>query len=272
MSSVVVIVGRIAIAMGIGWVIFKWFEWRSLYAPARKIPRTPADAGLAFEEFEFVAEDDQRLCAWWVPHPEAALTLLVCHGNSGNMGYYVEWLADLHRMKVNIMIFDYRGYGKSAGFPTEKGLYRDARAAYEWIRAAQYGNADRPPVVAYGLSLGAAVAAQLALDRALAGVILQNPFTSIRDMATFRHGEHGFGRLVPRRYDTLSKIGDIRTPLLVAAGRYDEVGPLEMGRALFERAGSPSKQFIELSGGHYSSGWRSDPAYWERLRTFLCTC
>ncbi|MFH0907414.1 MAG: alpha/beta hydrolase [bacterium] len=249
------------------WAFSVWFEWHNLFKPTRKITTTPKDKGLEFEDVTFVAEDGKLLHGWWIPHPDATGTILYCHGNADCLSGRVDLCADLHQLGVNIFIFDYRGYGKSCGVPTEKGLYRDARAAYEVVRA-RYDDSDAPPVIVYGASLGGAVAAQLVLERSARGLVLECTFTSVLEM-----GQHLYPllpvRLVTRmRFDTLSKIGRIAIPKLVSHSRDDLLIPFDMGQRLFNAARG-EKDFITLRGNHDEAGWIETPAYWTALEGFV---
>ncbi len=246
------------------------FERRNLYYPTRMIEQVPSDIGLSYEDIHFVAEDDCKLHGWWIPHEEARGTILMCHGNAGNISGRVWMAGDLHRLGVNVFLFDYRGFGKSSGFASEKGLYRDARAAYEVVRA-RYDNAEDPPILIYGRSLGGAVAIDLAQKKSIKGLIIESTFTSAVAV-----GEKLYPRLPIRwfchdRYDSLSKMNSITVPLLMAHSPDDQLIPYEMGQALFEQAASPVKTFCRISGGHNDSGWTGKDPYWLQIEGFVKT-
>lgn len=248
------------------WLFFRFFEWRSMYYPGRHIAFTPADAGLVYEDVSFLAEDDARLHGWWIAADHAPGTLIVCHGNAGNMGDRVGLAADLHRLGLNLFMFDYRGYGRSRGIPTEKGTYKDARAAFEVVRS-RYQDTETPPIAVFGRSLGGGVAVQLALDRPVRALVVENTFTSTMDMA--RHLYPWLPTSLCRfRYDSLSKVGRLRVPKLFAHALHDEVVPFSLGEALFARAAEP-KAMVQLRGGHNDTGWATTPGYWETLSRFL---
>lgn len=255
-------IGSVAAALATVWIFFRWFEWKNLYYPDRKMDATPADVGLRFEEIWFVAEDGARLHGWWIPHPEARGTVIHLHGNAGNISSRIWIPADLNRLKLNVFLFDYRGYGRSKGFPREKGLYRDARAAYEVVRA-KYDDAENPPVILHGQSLGGAVAAQLALDKPCRGLIIESTFSSVPDMARAMYP--ALPRAVIRsKFDTVSKMPEIRIPVIVAHSRTDDLVPYEQGRKIFEAANEP-KVFCELTGGHNETGWHACGDYWSAI-------
>ncbi|MBN1268262.1 MAG: alpha/beta hydrolase [Kiritimatiellae bacterium] len=248
------------------WLYLRYFEWKNLYYPARRLEATPADMTLAYEDVAFVAEDGCRLHGWWIPHERARGTVIVCHGNAGNIGDRV-WLAsDFHRLGLNVFLFDYRGYGLSRGLPTEQGTYRDARAAFEVVRA-RYADAETPPVLVYGESLGGAVAIQLAGDKPIRAVIVQSCFTSTIEMGRVLYPWLPVKWFCRWRYDSTEKVARLTMPKLFAHSREDELVPFEMGQRLYGLAAEP-KEFVELSGGHNDAGWDVTPAYWKALQDF----
>ena len=245
--------------------LLRLFEWKSLYFPRANIDATPALLGLAFEDITLITEDGVQLNGWWLPHPNARGAIIHCHGNAGNLGHRVELAADLHRLGLNVFLFDYRGYGRSHGWPSERGLYRDARAAYEFVRA-QYDNVEQPPILVHGQSLGGAVAAQLALDKPVRGLILESVFTSVPDMARQLYPLLPLHLLCTARYDTAAKLRHITVPKLLAHSAEDEMIPYAMSRQLFEAA-APPKKFITLAGGHNDGRWTAE--YQRALRDFV---
>jgi fermentation-respiration switch protein FrsA (DUF1100 family) len=246
------------------------FEWVQAFKPSRKIEGDPRDAGLEYENVVFFAEDGKRLHGWWFPSENARATILYCHGNAGNITTRINVCAGLHRLGVNVFIFDYRGYGMSRGIPGELGLYRDARAAYEVVRA-RYDDADDPPVIIYGASLGAQVAVNLAAEKSVRGLIIEGGFTSSVDL-----GERWFPWLPIRamasyRFDALSKIMALRMPKLIAHSPRDQVIPYDFGGRLFSAAAEP-KKFISLSGEHGEAGWEETPHFFSELQQFVKEC
>lgn len=249
------------------WAGLWYFEWKKIFRPSRLLETSPAAAQLEFEDVAFVAEDGTRLAGWWIPHPRARGAVLHCPGQSGNMGDRLNLAVDFHRLGLNAFLFDYRGYGRSRGLPTEQGTYRDARAAFEVIRA-RYGDVEDPPVVVHGISLGGAVAVQLALDKPVRGLIVEGTFTSIREMGARMYPALPFRWCSRFRYDSLSKMPRLNVPLLLAHSREDERTPFEFGRRLYDAAHGP-KQMVELAGRHRDAGWNRTPAYGRAVEDFL---
>lgn len=219
-----------------------------LFFPTRAIEQTPAQAGLAYRELAFEAEDGERLHGWRLDRRSAPIGhVLLCHGNGGNIGDRVLFAALLTAAGFDVVLFDYRGYGRSSGRPSEQGTYRDARAALACLLAQPGVEASR--MLLLGESLGGAVAVDLALAHPPAGLVLVSAFTNIRAMARL-HYPFIPAALVPDAYPSLRRIGDLRAPLLVLHAEGDEVVPLSHARDLFEAAPEP-KRIRTLPGvGH----------------------
>jgi uncharacterized protein len=220
-----------------------------LFFPSRQILATPAQAELAFEDVGFHTTDGERLHGWWMPARSGSPVahVLFAHGNGGNVGDRVMHAALLCAAGLDVLLFDYRGYGRSSGRPSEAGTYRDAHAA----RSALLGRAGvRPDRVVYlGESLGGAVALALALEHPPAGLVLMSTFTSVRDMAR-RHYPFLPRALVPDAYPSLRGVRALRAPLLVIHGDRDEIVPLFHAEALFEAAPVPKRLHVVEGVGH----------------------
>jgi fermentation-respiration switch protein FrsA (DUF1100 family) len=240
-----------------------------VYYPSKEVAGTPADVGLDYQDLTLITEDSVRLHAWFVPCRAARITLMVFHGNAGNISHRVEWIKILHDLDCHILILDYRGYGKSEGTPFEEGLYRDARACYAWWKREREGSGER--LVVLGESLGGCVAVDLAAQINPAGVILQSTFTSAWDMAKTLLPLGLLQPLTGVHFDSISKIKRVRCPILFIHGNRDEIVPYRLGRKLFDGAPSP-KTFYEVpNAGHNDLVWSAGPEYSAQLRRFLST-
>jgi uncharacterized protein len=234
-----------------------------IYHPSRMLAADPSSVGLAFRDVAFTAADGVSLHGWLIPG-RTPTTLLYSHGNAGNIADRLpiaRLLAD--ELGVGLFLYDYRGFGRSEGAPSEAGLVRDAIGA----RAALLREGVAAEHVVYlGRSLGAAVTMDLALAHPPRAVVMEAPFTSVRAMANTVLP--GAGSLFRTRWDSLAKVSRLRAPLLVLHGDADGVVPYAQGRALFAAAPEPKTFFTIRGGGHYDmdATWSE---YWAIWRAFL---
>jgi fermentation-respiration switch protein FrsA (DUF1100 family) len=243
------------------------FEETLLYFPTRALAASPKDYRLEAEDVEPVAEDGVRLFGWWIKG-DGKRAILFFHGNAGNAADRLDRAKILHDLfGLDVFLVDYRGYGRSGGSPSEAGLERDARAIYD-AAAGRGFSAER--IVAFGESLGSAVAVGLAAERSCGGVILETPFLSIRAMAR-RHYPFVPGAFIRTRFDNGARIGSIAAPKLFLVAERDEIVPPEQGLRLFELA-PPPKTLYEIPGaGHNDTYVTGGEPYWEAIRSFLAT-
>ena len=237
------------------------FENRYIYFPSRELLQTPADAGLAFKELRFESGAGVTLHGWFIPASGSRFTVLHFHGNAGNISHRLSLYRQWHEQGLSVFAFDYRGYGKSGGEPDEQGLYEDARAAWRALTAIEHGK-----MIIAGRSLGAAVAANLALEVNAEGLVLETPFTSIRDMAAHHYPLLPLGWLVQSRFDSEAIIAGVQMPVLLISAADDRIVPAGMAERIFAAANKP-KLHISLAGGHNDFDLRSGRAYrqaWQR--------
>lgn len=220
-------------------------ETRLLYVPTAELALTPAAYGLPYRTLDYCAEDGVQLMAWSLERDAAAPWLIYFHGNGENISRYLSFTAQLYDLGLNVLMPEYRGYGLSAGTPSEAGLYRDAQAAYRQLRAR---GVPAGQIVLYGFSLGSAVAVELARREPVAALVLEAPFTSIPEVAKARYWVVP-PRLVQSRFASVDKIGEVDAPLLVLHSPHDMSVPYALGRALYGRARGP-KRFVALRGHH----------------------
>jgi fermentation-respiration switch protein FrsA (DUF1100 family) len=247
-----------------------WMEPRMIFYPLRDLEQTPARLGWSFEEIWIRAGDGVRIHGWFVPAAAQSsagrVTVLFLHGNAGNIGHRFEKLAILKGLGADVLIVDYRGYGRSEGRPSEAGLYRDADAAYRHLTQAR--GVDPGTIVLYGESLGTAVAARLASEVEVAGVVLEAAFTSVADVGQAMFPFLPVRWVVRNRFDTLRAIPQVRAPILVLHSRDDEFFPLRHAQRLVAAA-SPRARLVELQGGHNEAFLTSGAAYRRALSDFL---
>jgi pimeloyl-ACP methyl ester carboxylesterase len=237
------------------------FEHSQVYHPTRDAEYTPEDVGRPAEEVWLTAADGPRLHAWFFAADKgsarARFALLFCHGNGGNLtsrpGYYRAIL----ETGVNLLTFDYRGYGRSDGEPSEHGTYADAQAAYQWLRTRGFAPEQ---ILVWGESLGGGIASHVAATLPVGGLALQSTFTSIPDI-----GAELFPwlpvRLLSRiSYNTHSRLPHITCPVVILHSRTDSTIRFSHGERNFAAA-RERKAFIELEGEHNDALLANRAAY-----------
>jgi hypothetical protein len=244
------------------------FQSRLVYYPevGREVSVTPRSYGLAFEAAEIRTADGETLQAWWVPAERARGSVLLFHGNAGNISHRLDYLQMFNRLRYSTLVVDYRGYGNSTGRPSEEGTYRDAEAAWHYL---QHSRSVRPQeLVVAGESLGCAVATWLAARIQPGAVLLFSPFTSVNDLGAEIYWFLPV-RLISRiGYDNMQNVKRIRAPVFVAHSRDDEIVPFAHGRRVFESAGEP-KAFLEMRGGHNQGFIFTRPEWVAQVAAFL---
>jgi uncharacterized protein len=223
-------------------------------------------ANLGHEDVWFASADGTQLHGWFVPRDNPKRAILYCHGN----GEHIAWNADLaarlrDRLDASVFLFDYRGYGQSAGRPSETGCIADGRAAQHWL-ADRLGKKPSE-IVLMGRSLGAGVAVALAASEGAEALVLENAFTSLPDVAARQFPWLPVRWLMKNRYDSLTQIQDYSGPLLQVHAGEDRLVPVALGRKLFAAAQNPHKQFLEFAGLGHNSEWPAD--YYDTLASFL---
>lgn len=245
----------------------EFFDRYLVYHPAPWEERDwGRQVGLPLEEVWFEAEDGVRLFGWFLPSAASPGIILWCHGNAGNIIHRLDNLARLSRIGLSVFLFDYRGYGRSQGRPSEQGLYRDALAAYAYVTQTRRISAKR--VIIFGRSLGAAVAAHLASVRTAAGLILESAFPSIEAVA--RHYYFGLPVhwFVGARFPLEERLKQVHMPLLVIHGALDDVIPFDLGQKVFEAANEPKSFYTVPRADHNDVYVVGGTAYYERLKEF----
>ena len=230
----------------------------------------PAPFGLQASDVWFQASDGVELHGWWIRHPKARGTVLYCHGNSGSIAQRIGIFRNLRRLRVNVLAFDYRGYGRSAGAPSEAGLYLDVRAAYDHL----VGVLDQPPetVLIFGHSLGGAVAIDCAGDRKAAGLIVQSSFTDIRAAARAALPAWPLHLVTRPQFRSIDKVGSLELPKLFIHGKADETVPFALGKLLFEAAAEPKELYAVPRAGHNDLHRHGGLRYLSYLSRFRSRC
>ncbi|MGD9614102.1 MAG: alpha/beta hydrolase [Alphaproteobacteria bacterium] len=223
-----------------------------LYHPDRTRPVLGALAELGVREVALPTADGLALLAWYLPPRGKRPVVVYFHGNAGHIGYRADRVERFAREGYGALMLEYRGYGGNPGEPSEAGLFADAATALRFVEAQ--GVPERR-IVLYGESLGTGVAVQAATTREVGAVVLESPYTSIAAAAQFHYPFIPAAWLVADRYDSLSRIGQVRAPILMLHGGRDGVIPLSLGEALFAAAPEPKENWIAPQAGHADLGW-----------------
>jgi fermentation-respiration switch protein FrsA (DUF1100 family) len=248
--------------MSLGERMFAWL----IYHPDTEFTFTPDAVGIDGEEVRITAEDGTRLQAYWLPYDGADRALLFLHGNAGNASYRIQNGDVLRTMGIDVLLLEYRGYGRSGGEISEEGLYEDARAGLAYL-VEDRGIPERR-IVVFGRSLGGAVAVDVAQDRDLAGVILESTFSSAWDAADALF-DLPVGWIAWGLFESDRKIGRVRAPLLFIHGDRDEVIHYPVGMRLFEAAPEPKELFTVRGGRHADTMSVGGGEYLRRVAAFI---
>lgn len=243
------------------------FQTHIIYYPVKTVGATPRDIGLDYRDLTLTTSDGVAINAWYVPAPNARATILFSHGNAGNIGNRLETVRILHSLGANVLIYDYRGFGKSEGSPGEEGTYRDAEAAWEYLVNKETVAPDR--IILWGRSLGSAVAIELAMRKKAGALVVESGFTSVATVAKKVIPYLPLDLLVRHRYASIEKVSSINAPALFIHSPDDEVIPFAQGRELFERSASVPKQFLAIKGSHNAGFLVSGRVYTDALDSFI---
>jgi uncharacterized protein len=252
-------------------IVLRFNESRMLYVPggSRTLLDPPPELDLGVRRVRLVASDGVRLVSWAMPADKGSgYWLLICHGNAGNISevgrpYHY---AGLRALGLSLFAFDYRGYGESEGMPSEEGLYRDADAAYRYLRDTMAVPPSR--IVVFGHSLGSAVAVELVSRVPAAGLVLDGALTSVIERAQELFPYAPVRWVARSRYPSIERVGRLTLPKLFLHAQGDEVIPLAHGRRLFEAAAEP-KEFVALRGGHGDAFEVDSAAYFGAIGRFI---
>lgn len=260
------IIGTILLVAVLFKLLFVLLEAKSLYIPTSDLKGNPVDLGLQYENVTFKTVDGINLNSWFIPGNDAKFTFLYCHGNWGNISDRLDKIKFFHNLGVNFFIFDYRGFGKSKGTPGEKGLYKDAQAAFDYLLTRK--ELDKSKIIVYGKSLGGPVAAELCINRNAKALILEGSFASVIKRVQQKIPFLPAQLLVSQKFDTLAKVKKINIPKLIVHGQQDEIIKFEHGKLIFEKASVP-KEFLPFQGGHNDDVFVTSEKYMADLRLFL---
>ena len=224
-------------------------------------------SGLPLEDVWFQAADGVRLFGWYVDVQADRPVMLWCHGNAGTIINRLENLKLLYRLGLSVFLFDYRGYGRSQGRPSEEGLYQDALGAHDYLTRTRMIHPER--IIIFGRSLGAAVAGELAVQKPATGLILESAFPSIEAVAKFHYGGLPVHWLLGADFTLIDRLPHLSLPKLIIHGDKDDIIPIKLGRQVFEAA-IPPKSFYVIPGADHNNTYQvGGTAYFGRLTEFI---
>lgn len=237
-----------------------------IFYPYKTLQASPKDWNMDYEDVALKTADGIQLHGWFIAKPGANKTVLFFHGNAGNISHRRDSIRIFHNIGLNVFIIDYRGYGKSQGSPSEKGLYLDARAAWNYLLEQKKIKSE--DIILFGRSLGGAVATQLATQVKPAGLILESTFTSASDMAEMIMPVLSMLIILRYQFNSIDRIKGITQPILVLHSPQDDIIPYQLGVKLFENANEP-RTFVNMTGDHNTGFVRSQPEYGLALKGFI---
>jgi fermentation-respiration switch protein FrsA (DUF1100 family) len=271
--ALVVIVVSTALVITMKWLVAR-VEPRLTFFPSAGETETPRSIGLEYEAVSIRTADEETIAAWWMPHEAARADVVYFHGNGGNLSMWLPILAGVQASGLNVLAFDYRGYGRSTGSPTEKGLYRDADAVLAELarlrqRESAAGTTVRRPIIYWGRSLGGPVAAYATTVTRPDGLILESTFPEKRAVLGRQLVLRTLDLLASFRFETADMLRGFDRPTLVMHGDSDSVVPYTVGRALFERLSEP-KRFVTLRGADHNDFHPATAReYWEAVNDLV---
>jgi len=251
------------------------FQDQLLFQPSSRLIATPDAAGMAYETVRLNTDDGETLHGWWVPAGDVSRetsgespmrTLLFFHGNAGNISGRLQSVQQFHRLGLNVLIVDYRGYGESTGTPSEQGLYRDAETCWRHLTEARGIAPDS--IVVFGRSMGGGPATWLATKHRPGALILESVFTNVPDVGAHHYPFLPVRAMATNQFDNEARVAEVDVPTLHIHSRGDRVVPFELGREVYEAAADP-KQFLEIEGGHNDGFLVSEDAYLQTIEDFL---
>ena len=260
----------ILIAYVIALIAIRLFESHLIFFPnyPGRLEGNWHPSNLPIQDVYLTSSDNTKLHAWWIPNDQAKFTFLAFHGNASNIANRAPTYEFLHAVPANVFALEYRGYGHSEGTPSERALYQDADAAYQYLVTTK--SIDPRTIISYGQSLGTAVAANLAAHRRVAAVILEAPFPSASALARKLFWFlPGIELLVHGQLTTTANLNKSSAPLLIVHCTQDPVIPFPFGQAVYNAAPNP-KQFLAIQGQcHEESSLIAPEKYRATLQSFL---
>jgi fermentation-respiration switch protein FrsA (DUF1100 family) len=258
-----------AVALVAWTILIMILEEKFIYFP-QKYPHGAYDEARSIPNLRdcwVTTEDGIKLHGWFAPAESAKATLVLSHGNGGNLSHRYLLMRSLLQHHFNVLMYDYRGYGRSEGTPSEEGLYRDGRAFYDYVLTLPEVDSQR--VVLWGTSLGGAIAVDVATHRSAAGLILESTFSSAKDIAGTVYPFLPVQFFLRTKFNSVEKIRTLNVSILMMHGDRDTIIPLRLGRKLYNAANEP-KEFYEIpDADHNDTFFVGGDEYFHRIDQFV---
>lgn len=265
MSIIFIILG---VYIGLTLLLFIMQD-KMVYHPYKEITATPDKLGLKYENVFFSTKDGIKLNAWFVHNGNSKGTVLFCHGNAGNVSYFLDAAEAFNKAGLNCLLFDYRQFGLSEGSISEKGTYQDVEAAWNYLTETMKIEPDK--IIISGRSLGGSVAAYMASKQNPAGLILESSFLSVPEMGADLYPFFPVKFLARIKHPTIKFLEKVKCPVLIIHSPDDEIVKFRHGKALFDNAPG-KKEFVELNGDHNGCYMQSEDKYIATLKKFASLC
>jgi len=229
-------------------IIFIYFYQRNLLYHPSENNYQDDKIQFSYDEIFIKVDEEVKLKSWLIKKNfKKFKTLVIFHGNAGHLSNRIYKLNELYKLDINILLISWRGFSGNKGSPTEQNLYKDAEAAIQWLNENRVNNNQ---IILYGESLGSGVAVEIGKKNNFNSIILESPFTSMENAAKIYYPYLPVKLLLKDKYDSLSKITTIKTPILIMHGKKDDIVPFSMGKELFEKANSPKYSYFTPDDDH----------------------
>ena len=247
MKYLFITLSSIVVAYLVVLVFIYFYQRNLLYHPSENNYQND-EIKFKYEEVNIEVENEIKLKSWLINKDfNKFKTLLIFHGNAGDLSNRIYKLNELNKLEINILLISWRGFSGNKGSPTEKNLYKDAEAAIKWLNKKNVSNNQ---IILYGESLGTGIAVEMANRNDFNSIILESPFTSIENSAKIYYPYLPVKYLLKDRYDTISKINMVKSPIMIMHGEKDDVVPFSMGKKLFEKANNPKHSYFTSTDDH----------------------
>ncbi len=247
MKYLYLILSSVIIAYIIALIFIYFYQRNLLYHPSENNYQND-EIKFSYDEIFIKVDNEIKLKSWLINKDlKKFKTLILFHGNAGDLSNRVYKLNGLNKLDLNVLLVSWRGFSGNNGYPTEKNLYKDAEAAIKWLNDKKVSNEQ---IILYGESLGSGVAVEMGKQNNFNSIILESPFTSIENSAKIYYPYLPIKLLLKDRYDSISKIGTIKTPILIMHGEKDDITPFSMGKELLDKANHPKHSYFTSTDDH----------------------